>query len=557
MDELEEAANLFRRALEHQPGNAHLWTRLGDVGVARNTAESLQEAGRSYAQAVALQPDIAEAHFGLGFVFALERQHDRAKRCYGRALELVPQDANFQAAVLSEAQHLCDWSQFDELSRAVRRNALSQPYSPDAAPHPFIMLSIAATLEEQLAAAQAYSRSVAQRASLQARRRAHKAAASRALSGPVAGRPLRVGYLSSDFYEHVTAHCMAEVFELHNPERVETIGYSSGPNDGSAIRKRLERAFSKFVDLAGKDNCSAAAAIASDELDILVDLKGHTAGARTEILALRPAPIQASYLGFPGTMGAEFIDYIITDDFVLPPEHARFYSEVPVYLPGSYYPSDRTRPLSQAAERGSMGLPEDAFIFCCFNQAYKIGPEPFACWMRLLSQVPGSVLWLLETNPWMAGNLKREASVRGVDPNRLMFAAKSAPQEYLRRLRAADLFLDTWPYNAHTTASDALWVGVPVVSYAGRTLPWRVAGSQLKALGLPELVAQSESEYEHLALDLARQPAKVRALREKLEALRPGAALFQTPALARHLEDAFEAMHRMGSRLVPPVLERQ
>ena len=542
MNELEEAVNLFRRALEHQPGNAHLWARLADVGVARNTAESLREAGRDYAQAVALQPDIAEAHFGLGFVFALERQHDQAKRCYGRALELVPQDPNFQAAVLSEAQHLCDWSQFDELSRAVRRNALSQPSSPDAAPHPFIMLSIAATLEEQLAAARAYSRAVTQRASLHARRSVHGAPFAKARSGPVAGRPLRVGYLSADFYEHVTAHCMAEVFELHNPERVETIGYSIGPNDGSAIRKRLERAFSKFVDLAGDDNCSAAAAIAADELDILVDLKGHTAGARTEILALRPAPIQASYLGFPGTMGAEFIDYIITDDFVLPPEHARFYSEKPVYLPGSYYPSDRTRPLLQAAERRSVGLPEGAFIFCCFNQAYKIGPEPFACWMRLLSQVPGSVLWLLETNPWMAGNLKREASIRGVDPNRLIFAAKSAPSEYLRRLRAADLFLDTWPYNAHTTASDALWVGLPVVTYAGNTLPSRVAGSQLKALGLPELVADSVSEYEALTLRFATQPADLQALRAKLETLRLESPLFQTASLARHLEDAFEAM---------------
>jgi predicted O-linked N-acetylglucosamine transferase (SPINDLY family) len=544
---LEEAAEVFQRTARLAPGNPHALARLGEIGIARNTPESLDQAAESLRRALALDPRLAEAQYNLGVVAGLLGRHDEALRAYRAAAALQPDNAAAQANVLRHMQHMCEWQGFDEACALRRENALRAD-SARMPPDPFGLFSIPATLEEQLACARAYSRWIEERAAREARSTA-PAAAPRAAA---AAKPrLRVGYLSADFHEHVTAHVMAEVFELHDRSRIEAIGYSYGPDDRSAMRSRLRNTFARFVELRGTSNAQAAAAIRADEVDILVDLKGHTQDARTEIVALRPAPVQASFLGFAATMGASFIDYIITDRYVLPPQHQDRYSERPAYLPGCYYPSDRRRPRGALLAREALGLPAGAFVFCCFNQAQKILPATFGLWMRLLHQVPAAVLWLLDVNRWATENLRREAARHGIDPGRLVFSPKSAPEDYLARLRAADLFLDTWPYNAHTTASDALWVGLPVLTCPGETLPSRVAASQLMALGVPELVAGSPADYEARALTLARAPETLAALRERVALQRETSALFDTPRFTRGLEAAYArmwALHASGAR---------
>ena len=360
---------------------------------------------------------------------------------------------------------------------------------------------------------------------------------------------IRVAYLSADFREHATAYLMAGLFEQHSRQHFEFSAYSYGPQQPGPMRERLVRAFERFVDVSRFDDAHVAALLRAHEIDILVDLKGYTADSRTGILALRPAPIQVNYLGFPGTMGADYIDYLIGDATVTPPEHDAFYAEKVVRLPGSYQVNDRQRAIAPGCPtRTACGLPEDSFVFCSFNNNFKITPAVFDVWMRLLQQVPGSVLWLLKANADAYANLQREAESRGVSPARLVFAARVPLAEHLARHRLADLFLDTLPCNAHTTTSDALWAGLPVLTCLGETFAGRVAASLLHAAGLPELVAVSLDDYEALALQLARDPHALAALRERLQAQRDSCSLFDTGRFCDHLESAYQTMYQNHQR---------
>jgi predicted O-linked N-acetylglucosamine transferase (SPINDLY family) len=297
------------------------------------------------------------------------------------------------------------------------------------------------------------------------------------------------------------------------------------------------------VDLKKASFVDAARRIAEDEVDILVDLKGHTQHARTHILALRPAPIQVNYLGYPGTMAAPFMDYILVDDFVVPADQQPFFTEKLVHLPGCYQVNDSKRPIAATTPtRAECGLPEAGFVFCCFNSCFKISPPIFEVWMRLLTAVPESILWLFEDNPIACDNLRNEAQSRGVPPQRLVFAPRRSLPDHLARYRLADLFLDTVPYNAHTTTSDALWVGCPVLTMAGKTFASRVAGSLLRSVGLPELMTMSLEEYEAMALRLAREPELLASLRHLLEANRKTCDLFNGEKFARHVERAYATM---------------
>ncbi|MGI3904050.1 MAG: tetratricopeptide repeat protein [Janthinobacterium lividum] len=354
---------------------------------------------------------------------------------------------------------------------------------------------------------------------------------------------IRLGYLSADFKDHATVLLITEMIESHDRERFEVFGYNIGAVDDSPRCRRVLRAFDGFIDLAGLRDDEAARRIADDELDILIDLKGYTKDGRPGIMAHRPASIQVNYLGYPGSMGTPLIDYLIADGVVVPDEHRAFYDEAVVHLPNSYQPNDRHRAgVNATARRGDHGLPPTGFVFCCFNSNYKMTPLVFDIWMRLLRAVPGSVLWSISINQQVQDNLRREAEIRGVPSERLVFAPRMSFEDHIGRMGLADLFLDTLPVCAHTTASEALWAGLPVLTCLGPHFVGRVAGSLLTAVGLPELITTTLAEYESEALALARDPARLGALRDRLARNRLTAPLFDTPRYVRNYEAALERM---------------
>jgi predicted O-linked N-acetylglucosamine transferase (SPINDLY family) len=341
---------------------------------------------------------------------------------------------------------------------------------------------------------------------------------------------------------------IAGLFEIHDRSRFEVMGISYGRDDGSEIRARTVRAFDRFYDISSDDDRRVAGLITELEVDIAIDLTGYANDKRTEILARRPAPIQVTYLGYPGTSGADFIDYIIADPIVLPFDQQPWYTEKIVHLPETYQVNDSTRSLLAAPGRAQAGLPDDGFVFCCFNNSWKINAPVFDIWMRLLRQVNGSVLWLLRPNRVVIDNLRKEARARGVDPVRLVFAPPLDLPEHLARHQLADLFLDTLPYNAHTTASDSLWAGVPIVTMLGKTFAGRVAASTLNAIGLSELVTRNLAQYEELALYLASDLPSLQSIRTKLAANRTTHPLFDSDRFRRHIEAAYSRMWEIWQR---------
>jgi predicted O-linked N-acetylglucosamine transferase (SPINDLY family) len=328
-----------------------------------------------------------------------------------------------------------------------------------------------------------------------------------------------------------------ELFELLDRERFEVYGFCWSREDGSALRARVKAAMDHFIPIGGLDDGNAAQTIRQHEIDILVDLQGLTSGARPNILAYRPAPLQLTYLGFPGPTGLPCVDYVIADRYLIPQDEKPFYSEKPLYLP-VFQCSDRQRPVAPLPSRAECGLPDDRFVFCCFNNNYKFNEEMFSCWMRILAAVPDSLFWLLADNQWSQANLLACAERHGVAAERLVFAPRVAPELYLARYTTADLFLDAYPFNGGTTANDALWMGLPVLTRSGRTFASRMAGSLLTALELPELITDNLDDYERRAIELARDREQLRGLRQRLEAERESSLLFDMPRFVRSFEDA-------------------
>jgi predicted O-linked N-acetylglucosamine transferase (SPINDLY family) len=355
-------------------------------------------------------------------------------------------------------------------------------------------------------------------------------------------KKIRIGYCSSDFSLHPVSMLTAELYELHDREAFEVFGYCWSPEDGSGLRSRVRSAIEHFTTVHSFSDEDVARLIARDEIDILVDLQGQTAGARPNIFAYRPAPIQITYLGLPATTGFPFIDYVIADKFLIPAEEACFYSEKPLYMPNVYQVSDRKRQVGTTPTRSSCGLPEYGFVFCSFNNSYKYTPEVFNVWLNLLEGVPDSVLWLLADNPWAEANLRSVASLRGVAPDRLVFATRALPPDYLARYCIADLFLDTFPFNAGTTANDCLWMGCPLLTMTGRSFGARMAGALLTAAGLPELITYSLSEYETVARTLAMDPDRCSRLRQTLCAVKERGVLFDTSLFVHDLELRFKQL---------------
>jgi predicted O-linked N-acetylglucosamine transferase (SPINDLY family) len=365
---------------------------------------------------------------------------------------------------------------------------------------------------------------------------------------------IRVGYLSGGLHQHPTAALSVDLFESHDRSRFEVIGFSTGPDDDSPMRKRIVNAFDSFYDVRAKSDRDIAELINSMRVDILVDRSGYTTNSRPGVFADRPAPIQVNYLGYPGTLGADFYDYVIADPTVLPFDQQEFFSERIVHLPDCYQSNDSKRAIvASAMTREQANLPANGVVFCCFNNPAKITAQIFDIWMRLLRQVPRSTLWLLGDQGIAAENIRREAMSRGVEMERVVFAPWTEPGLHLARHRLADLFLDTLPFNAHTTASDALWAGVPVITCYGESFAGRVAASLLKAAGMPELVTTNLNEYEALALRLATDPTQLDALRERLEKTRLDSPLFDTRRYRTHIEEAFTEMWQIWQRGDRPI----
>lgn len=490
----------------------------------------LDNALADYDKALAVRPKSARAWAGRGNVLNELRRYAEAAFAYDRAFRLEPNLDGIESARLLSRLRICDWTSYQSdcntLVQSVRNNSHGVA--------PFAFLNVHSTIAEQLQCAKTWS----------------------ARKYPLAEQPLwrgekyrhdriRIGYVSADFHEHATSYLMAGVFERHTRSRFEVAAFSLGPTDGSAMWRRLERAFDHFVDAQSLSDEQLAAVIREKEIDILLDLKGFTKHARTGIFARRPAPIQVNYLGYPGTMGADYIDYIIADHTVIFPEDEASYTEKIVYLPHTYQPNDDKREISSKVfTRAECGLPERAFVYCCFNSSLKINPSAFDCWMEILKQAKDSVLWLLEADTATTINLRKEAAARGLDPQRLIFAKQLPAPDHLARHRLADLILDTLPYNAHTTASDALWMGIPLLTWMGNTFAGRVAASLLKAVDLPELIAHSRTQYVMLAIELAQDQARLTTIRERLERNRLMQPLFDTRLFTFHIESAYEEIYR-------------
>ncbi len=525
-----DAAAQFRASLGHDPGQFAAHHNLGN---ALRALGRPQEAAECYRAALRLAPHHADCHNNLGNALRELGRLDEAIACYREALHLNPGLHHARVHLLHQRQHVCDWADMDAEIAEIRRLVREEPRAQIS---PFAFLSLpGTTAAEQLHCARNW---VANRyATLPAeserpafRHRRHD------------GSRLNIGYLSADFRAHPLAWLATELIERHDRSRFTLHAYSYGPDDGSPERLRWQRAFDHFLDIRAMGLADAAARIHADGIDILVDLTGYTQSSRSDILALRPAPIQVNWLGYPGSMGAPFVDYLLSDAFITPPEQAMHYRERLVLLPDTYQPNDSRRPVAEVPTRSACGLPEEGLVLCCFNQTFKITPAIFDIWMEVLRAVPGSVLWLLECNRWARANLLREAEARDIRGERLVFAPRVAVAEHLARHRCADLFLDTLPYNAHTTTSDALWMGLPVLTCAGGTFASRVAGSLLHAAGMAELVTHSLQDYRALALALARQPDRLRALRARLDETRDGMPLFDTARFARQLERCYLGM---------------
>jgi len=534
-----ESAALWQQLPTHVPRSAEYYQNLG---------ESLFNAGQhetaigALFEALSRNIDHALSHYRLGLSFnALGLKHE-ATECFRTALVLGlgPGDLAAQGLVTFIERELCRWQHAQTDLLALRKMARELTADSQAWASVFAQVTLTDDPAEHLRIARSCAR-------FQARRVEPFA--------PVAphplGKRLRVGFVSADLHQHATAILMAEVFEQLDRDRFEVTLYSHGPEDGSPMRERLKRSSAHFVDVAKVSDLEVAQRIGQDGIEVLVDLKGHTRDSRLGIFAHRPAPVQVSFLGFPGTTGADYMDYFIGDVIVSPLDQAQYYSEKLALMPRCYQPNDRQRPKPGVYTREQAGLPHDALVLCGFNQPFKLSPEVFDVWCRLLQQLPSSVLWLLQWNEHAPEQLRAEAQARGIDPSRLVFAPKVGMQQHMSRLALADVFIDTWPCNAHTTASDALWAGVPVVTYSGPSFASRVAASLLDAVGLPELATSTLPDYEAKVMQLAGDASLRQQLHDHLVHARDTAPLFDSEGYTRDFGNLLWAMAERWSQGLP------
>jgi predicted O-linked N-acetylglucosamine transferase (SPINDLY family) len=517
-----EAVSSFDTAIDIKPDYAEAYS---NKGVSLQKLRKIQEALSCYNKAIEVNPNYAEAYSNRGSALKELKDWLSAVKSYDKALELKPSFPYLFGMRLHAKMKICDWTNFDSEVQALRHQIQKNLRASVSFP----VLSMPTSLNDQRKVSEIWV--------------ADKYPENNSL-GPLAKssrkNKIRIGYFSADFHNHATTYLMAELLERHDKNKFELIGFSFGPKQLDQMRIRISRAFDKFIDVSDMSDMAIAKLSRELDVDIAVDLKGLTHDARLGIFSYRAAPIQVNYLGYPGTTGANYIDYLIADKTLIPTESQEFYSEKIVYLPNTYQVNDRQRLISDINfARSEMGLPEKGFVFCSFNNNFKITPAIFDSWARILKAVDGSVLWLFEDNPIAAQNLRQSAQILGIDPNRLVFAKHMELPHHLARHKLADLFLDTLPYNAHTTASDALWVGLPVLTCMGESFASRVAASLLYSIELPELVTTTLESYEKLAIDLALTPTKLSSIKEKLFAKRLTAPLFNSELFTEGLESAY------------------
>jgi protein O-GlcNAc transferase len=532
-----EEESLLRQAIALQPQLAPLYMNLGLVLMDTRRAEA---AAQAFERAIELDPKLPIAWRGWGFACLQQKQREQGIAHLKKALELDPQLELVHGAMLITRLTACDWQDLEPFVTEMQGHIARQHMVAT----PWTLLSVMDDCAQMLRAARTTTQ-----------RNFPTSDQPVCCNTPRSGK-IRVAYFSGDLRTHPVAQLLLDQIEALDRSRFELHAYSFRKVSDDAMQARARRAFDVFVDADDLEEPALLDHIAQAELDIAIDLSGHTEGNRLDLFAKRLAPIQASYLGYAGTSGSSFIDYLIADKTVCPPESLPHYSEKLVWLPQCFMPHDNAQPISDRAfTRAEFGLPESGFVFCCFNNHYKLNPTTFDVWMRLLKSIPGSVIWLSDAPSEVKDNLSREAKNRGVEASRIVYAPRMPDMaEHLARYRLADLFIDTFPYNAHTTACDALWAGVPVLTYAGRSFASRVAASLLQSVGPPELITHSLQDYEALALALARDPQRLAALRERLAANRLSSPLFDTPALARHMEAAFSSMVDRQRKKLPPEL---
>jgi protein O-GlcNAc transferase len=539
LGKFDAALESYNQALALNPNNAEDYSNRAVVLTSLHRA---QEAIVDCEQAILLMPRFHKAHYNLGLALLALKKIDEAVLAFSNALNIYPQYEYLSGLLLHTQMKLCAWQDFQDKAPYLIENIHGGKKVSSAFP----IFAFADDLVIQRKSAEIWS---------------DDKHPYNSLLGPITKHPrhskIRLGYFSADFHNHATAYLMAELFERHDKDKFELIAFSFGPETNDEMQIRISQAFDHFVNVASLSDLEVAMLSRELGIDIAIDLKGVTQDYRLSIFSYRAAPIQVSYLGYPGTLGADYIDYLIADKTLIPPQSQQHYSEKIIYLPNSYQVNDRHRVIAPTQfTKQELGLPGDAFVFCCFNNNFKITPDIFDSWVRILKAVDSSVLWLLQDNPTAAMNLQKEAASRGLDPARLVFAKRMDLPEHLARHKAADLFLDTTPCNAHTTASDALWAGLPLLTCMGESFASRVAASLLNAIGLPELVTETQADYEALAIDLAKTPDKLKNIQDKLVRNRLTTPLFDTKLFTKHIETAYiQIYERYQADLSPEHIE--
>ena len=535
MKRLKEALASYDRAIALKPDLAQVYFNRGNVLLNMNRPE---EALANYDKAIALKPDLTQAWSSRGTALNILKRHDQAAISYAKVLKLEPQHPFTKGDLLHQKMLSCDWNGIGNLIVEIESDVASGKMSAV----PFGWQGVAKSPRSLQLCAEIYNE------------KRFPANLKHSIQ-PSFGKnnKIRVGYSSGEFRDQAVAMLLVGVWEHHDNSQFEIFAFDNGWDDLSDTRRRINGSIHHVINIRDLSDSQAAAVISDNKIDILINLNGYFGEERNSVFAMRPAPIQVNYLGFPGTLGASYMDYIIADQQVIPATHKAFYKEKVVYLPDCYLATDRKKGIgTHIFSRAECGLPERGFVFCCFNNNYKILPDIFDIWMRVLKQIKGSVLWLLEDNATASANLRKEAMARGVNAERLIFAKRMPLPEHLARHQCADLFIDTLPYNAHTTASDALWTGLPVLTCQGETFVGRVATSMLSAMHLPELITTTLEDYERVTIELAMNPEKLARIKQKLDDNRLTTPLFDTMLFTKHIEKAYTAMYeRHLAGLVP------